>query len=179
MFCPTCGAQPRATPRQAMPPSAVSPRKKRSVGKTIGVVIAVGVLLLIVLVIIAAAAGGGSSTKGGSNGSGSGSSPADTSNTPSTVAQSLVEKSGSGQWASLTFTAPGIETITYNYDCSSFGQSGNFIVSVYGPGNAMTTDGINELKTSGSGTTSIHDVSGDGTYLQVNSECNWQVSASA
>lgn len=90
----------------------------------------------------------------------------------------LVDQRGSGQWTSPKFDAPGDWQIAYSYDCTSQGGPGNFIIDVSGPGNSPTADGANEMKTSGSGTTYIHDASGHGVYFDVNSECDWHVTAS-
>lgn len=96
----------------------------------------------------------------------------------STAAASiLLDHQGNGAWTSDTFTAPADWWIDYSYDCSSFGSSGNFIVDVKGGNNGFSTSGVNQLKEQGSGETAVHDASGPGVYLQVNSECDWHVIA--
>lgn len=99
--------------------------------------------------------------------------------TPTPLPQSvtMVDHSGTGEWTSPTFDAPGDWTLDYTYDCSNFGMAGNFQVYIYGPGNTPSMSGVNELQKSGSGSTSVHDTSGPGTYLEVNSECDWTVTA--
>jgi hypothetical protein len=89
----------------------------------------------------------------------------------------LLNHRGSGEWTSPTFKPTRDWQIAYSYNCSGQGGVGNFIADVYGPGNAPSTDGVNELKRSGGGTTYVHDVKGKGTYLRINSECNWHVTA--
>ncbi len=89
----------------------------------------------------------------------------------------LIDHQGSGQWTSDTFTAPGDWYISYSYDCANFGSSGNFQVDIAGGDQGFSTSGVNELNTSGSGTTAVHDDSGSGVYLSVNSECDWHVIA--
>lgn len=139
------------------------------------------VVLLIVLAVIGAAIG---SPKKSAAKPPPSAPPVATDAPPATSApptqapvRTLVDHQGTGQWTSPTFNAPSDWAIGYGYDCSSFGQSGNFIVSVYGPGNQLSADGVNELKMRGHGVTYVHDVSGPGTYLQVNSECAWRVKA--
>jgi hypothetical protein len=107
--------------------------------------------------------------------------PADTVGTnpaaPSSSGVNLVDHAGSGQWTSETFTAPSDWYIDYSFDCSTFGSTGNFIVSISGGTPGYSTSGVNELKTSGSGSTAVHDDSGTGVYISINSECDWTVTA--
>jgi hypothetical protein len=82
--------------------------------------------------------------------------------------------SGSGTESTQTFTAPGEWQMNYTYDCTSFGQKGNFDVNIdNGNGTDSDLDGPNELGLSGSATEYYHE--GGTFYLQVISECNWTV----
>ncbi len=65
--------------------------------------------------------------------------------------------------------------LNWNYSCAAYGSSGNFIVDINTPGNALGTSdaGVNELGNGSSGTENYYDA---GTFqLQVNSECSWGV----
>jgi hypothetical protein len=87
--------------------------------------------------------------------------------------QTLMTMSGQGIKSSPNFTAPGDWTLKYNYDCSNFGQSGNFqVYEDYPTGDVL----VNELDNAGASSTAVHD--GGGTHsLEVNSECRWTVTA--
>ena len=84
-----------------------------------------------------------------------------------------LDASGSGAHSTQTFTVPTNWTLAWSYDCSTFGSSGNFVVNVQG----ASVLGVNELGSGGSGTESYH--SGGTVWLEINSECSWQVKASA
>ena len=81
--------------------------------------------------------------------------------------------SGSGSHSTQTFTVPANWKLAWSYDFSAFGSSGNFMVDVQG----ALVQGVNELGSGGSGTESYH--SGGTVWLEINSECSWQVKASA
>jgi uncharacterized iron-regulated membrane protein len=89
----------------------------------------------------------------------------------------LVQLKGSGTKSSQTFTAPSNWTLSYTYDCSNFdGDSGNFQVFVQSAdGGFNDLSPVNELGASGSDTEYYH--SGGQYYLEVNSECDWTVTA--
>lgn len=72
------------------------------------------------------------------------------------------------------FSEGGNWTLSWSYDCSSFGSKGNFVVTVNQPSNDLTSDpGPNELGMSGSGTDYYTD---SGTFsLSINSECSWSI----
>ena len=89
----------------------------------------------------------------------------------------LLDHQGSGQWTSPRFQAPAEWRIAYAFDCAnSFGQAGNFAVSVEGGSPGFSTAGVNELKLRGRGVTYVHDARGS-VYLQVISECRWHIVA--
>jgi hypothetical protein len=81
--------------------------------------------------------------------------------------------SDSGSHSTQTFTVPPNWKLAWSYDCSAFGSSGNFMVDVQG----ASVQGVNELGSGGSGTESYH--SGGTVWLEINSECSWQLKASA
>jgi hypothetical protein len=81
--------------------------------------------------------------------------------------------SGSGSHSTQTFTVPTNWKLAWSYDCSTFGSSGNFVVDVQG----ASVLGVNELGSGGSGTENYH--SGGTVWLDIDSECAWQVKASA
>lgn len=103
-----------------------------------------------------------------------------TTEAPTTTVPAIVtvqSQSGSGISSLPEFTIPADATgwyLGWNYNCSGFGSSGNFIVSVNGLGGTQTTDaGTNQLGASGSSVENYYDT---GTFqLSVNSECNWAV----
>lgn len=96
--------------------------------------------------------------------------------TPTVAPTVLFSDSGSGTKTTATFTVPGEWTLDWTYDCSNFGQSGNFQVYTYNSDASLDFSGpiVNELNNMGSGTTYGHSDSGK-KYLTVNSECNWTV----
>lgn len=71
-------------------------------------------------------------------------------------------------------------TVSYSYDCSSFGQSGNFIADLLnGNQSQLGSDDqpiANQLGMSGSQTVTVYPQNpGADYYLSVNSECDWSV----
>ncbi len=85
----------------------------------------------------------------------------------------LLDLSGSGTKTTQKFTARGDWDLEWTYDCSSFGQAGNFQVFPDGPGFLSP---VNQLDIKGSGVEHYHD--GGEYYLTVNSVCNkWTVKA--
>jgi len=64
-------------------------------------------------------------------------------------------------------------TIAYAFDCTAFGQSGNFSVSVYTSDGTPSDIAANAIAIKGQDSTVEH---GAGTYyLQVDSECSWHI----
>jgi hypothetical protein len=90
----------------------------------------------------------------------------------------LWHESGSGQASGPQFTVPAGARQweeQYSFNCSNFGQAGNFATSITGYGNAaLTTDtGANQLSISGSAVDHYFDT---GTFsIQVISECAWSI----
>ena len=86
----------------------------------------------------------------------------------------LLSLSGSGMKSTQTLSVPQEWSLAWTYDCSSFGQEGNFIVSVYNSdGTPSDVSGVNQLGRSGSDTEYFHQ--GGNLYLVVNSECRWTI----
>ena len=102
-------------------------------------------------------------------------SPAETNpNTREVSNVPLLKLSGSGMKSTQTLSVPQEWSLTWTYDCSSFGQKGNFIVSVYNSdGTPSDVSGVNQLGRSGSDTEYFHQ--GGSLYLVVNSECQWTI----
>lgn len=89
--------------------------------------------------------------------------------------QTLLDISGQGNKQTQKFTTSGDWTLTYNYDCSQAGGTGNFMVDIYNDdGTPDTSDtSVNELGASGTDIEYYYDA---GTfYLSINSECSWHV----
>ena len=93
-----------------------------------------------------------------------------------TLPSVLLDQTGSGIKNTAPFQAPGTWVIEYSYNCSNFGQAGNFQVYVYQGTNLVDTP-VNELKLRGSGQS--YEYQSGLTHLQINSECNWHVKAYA
>jgi hypothetical protein len=95
--------------------------------------------------------------------------------------QVLLNFSGSGIENSAPFLVNSSQvTVTYNFNCSSFGSSGNFIADLeYGNQTSMNSDDqpiANQLAPSGQTTTTVYPQDpGNDYYVAVNSECSWSV----
>ena len=87
----------------------------------------------------------------------------------------MLDVSGSGSKSTQTFTVSDSWQMKWSYDCSSFGDRGNFQVYIYTSDGAMSFDnnGVNQLGSSGSDTEYYH--TGGSYYLEVNSECSWHI----
>jgi hypothetical protein len=83
--------------------------------------------------------------------------------------------SGSGSKSTQTFTVNDSWQMQWSYDCSSTGGQGNFQVFIFTGAGAMSEDneGVNQLGASGSDTEYYH--TGGSYYLEVNSECSWNI----
>lgn len=89
--------------------------------------------------------------------------------------QTVLALTGSGSKQSEKFTVKDAWDLEWNYDCSKFGQQGNFIVTVYNPDGSASTQNsmINQLGMSGK---DVQHYQKDGTfYLSVNSVCDWHI----
>ena len=95
--------------------------------------------------------------------------------------QVLLVMSGSGIRNSAPFLVSTSQvTVTYTFDCSAVGGSGNFIADLnYGNQASLNSDSqsiANDLAASGGQTTTVYPQDpGQQYYVAVNSECNWTV----
>ena len=87
----------------------------------------------------------------------------------------LITAHGTGILTTRWFHAPPDWQITWSYDCRPTGETGNFIVNVYGSGNSLVDGAVNELDWRGSGSTYEHQ--GGRVYLNVDSGCRWKLRA--
>lgn len=105
-----------------------------------------------------------------------------TSSPPSGV---LMTFSGSGIRNSASFVVNSSTVIAhYSYDCSAFGDPGNFIADmVSGSPSSLSYDDqsiANALGSGGSQTTTLYPQNQGGSYhLEVNSECSWSITLTA
>ena len=89
--------------------------------------------------------------------------------------QTLGKISGSGTTTTQKFTAASDWDLNWSYDCSNFGNQGNFQVMIYNGDGSLSFQNalVNQLGKSDSGVEHYHNA---GTfYLEVNSECKWTV----
>jgi hypothetical protein len=157
--------------------------------------ILVGVAAFIVLIVILAVVSGGGKNAGSSAAASSPPAQASSSSAPPSPAAAapssapvpapaksqapviIAKYSGSGIENTPPFTTPSDWHLSWWYSCTSFGQSGNFIVLEYDTDGSIDFSGasVNELGT-GKGPVATY-VYGDAGqhYLSVNSECAWQV----
>jgi hypothetical protein len=84
----------------------------------------------------------------------------------------LYSQTGTGTTTTRRFNAPDNWDLTWAYNCSNFGNSGNFQVYITG---ADQDTGVNQLGPGGQGVEHYHQ--GGSIYLEVNSECAWQIRA--
>jgi hypothetical protein len=94
------------------------------------------------------------------------------------VGQVLGHLSGQGIANSAPFLVPASPvTVTYTYNCSAAGGSGNFIADLRTPDQSGDDQSIaNALGAGGTVTTSVYPAStGQDYYISVNSECTWTV----
>jgi hypothetical protein len=89
----------------------------------------------------------------------------------------LATFNGSGTERTAQFTVPGSGNweLKWSYNCASAGGQGNFIVDEDGDNNPNGVN-VNELGNGSSGATHAYSDAGR-HYLDVNSECNWTMSA--
>lgn len=89
--------------------------------------------------------------------------------------QTVMSISGTGTKSTQTFTVNSNWQMQWSYDCSNFGDQGNFQVFIYTSSGSMSFDNamVNEAGMSGSDTEYYH--TGGTYYLEVNSECSWNI----
>lgn len=96
----------------------------------------------------------------------------------SKTATVLLDVKGSGTKSTQIFTVPNEWALAWAYDCTNFGQQGNFAVDIYRNGQISFVDlGVNELGSKGNDIEYYH--AGGQIYLQVSSECDWHIIAQA
>ena len=129
-----------------------------------------GVISLIIVISVAANSGKGTQTAGSPQAvpSAQGAAPASTA-AAQAVAKTVATFSGSGLTNTPQFTVTSTWKLEYSFDCSDFGQSGNFIVMEDGSFGAMAVDALALHK---AGTSYAYDDAGT-HYLEVNTECAW------
>lgn len=112
-------------------------------------------------------------------------SPATSAAAPIPASSVLVSLSGNGIQNSAPFVVNSSSvTAHYTYNCSAFGESGNFIASIIGgsPSNGTYDDETiaNVIGTGGSRTTTVYPQNqGSSYHLAVNSECSWSITLTA
>ncbi|MDH6113626.1 hypothetical protein P3T36_005211 [Kitasatospora sp. MAP12-15] len=178
---PSWGQQPPQGPPPGWGQQPPVQKKKRGKGGCLG---CAGVLA--VIVVIAVAAGAGKSSSGSKTAAPAAlpaaqapaaqapavqqpTAQAPAAQAPPPAAPAVVlQASGSGIKNTAQFTVGDQWTLAYTVDCSTFGQSGNFIVS-----DESGMPLVNELKDKDSGSSPQYNA---GTHhLEINSECAWTV----
>jgi hypothetical protein len=166
-------------PVQQQPPSTAplppgyEIRKKGHFWRNAGIGCA-GLIVLVVIIIIAAASGNHGSTPSIAAISPSNSAATAKASTAPAGAKVLLDKTGSGIGKTAIFTTSGEWEIDYTFDCSNFGQSGNFAITIYDGKGSLVDIAANQLAAKGSDTVPEHNLSGP-YYLDMNSECDWHV----
>lgn len=94
---------------------------------------------------------------------------------PPPTPQTLLSVSGNGIQNTPSFDAPDHWRISYSFDCSSFGYAGNFQVYVQTEQGDPVAVPVNALAMSGNSSSDVYN-SGN-LHLEINSECNWTVTA--
>jgi hypothetical protein len=90
------------------------------------------------------------------------------------VPHTLLVVEGSGSKSTQSVTVPRQWELVWKYDCSNFGQQGNFMVFIYNSnGTIAEPNGVNQLGIRGSDTEYYHQ--GGTFYFVVNSECSWNI----
>jgi hypothetical protein len=185
-------ANPPGWPPQGQPGFTAAPiqqaRKQRGRGLKIVGLIAYGIVVLIIGIAIGSAGkpatSTAASTKSTTPSTTTQNTPTPTATTPAAAApanQVLIRFAGSGIKNSAPFSVGnGPLTITYRFDCSNFGQSGNFQADLeYGNQSSLNSDDqmiANDLAMQGGQTTTVYPQDpGKDYYLSVNSECSWHL----
>ena len=166
-------------PQQPGPPSGHHERPPRKSWPQRHKVLTVlgGLVALGIIGSIASAAGGGNHAAP-STPAAAASSPTAAASTsapstaPAATARTVATFSGSGQKNTPRFTVTDTWKLVYNFNCSSFGSSGNF--QVYEDGGKDFNLSVNDLAMSKSSSTWAYNDSGT-HYLEINSECSWNV----
>jgi hypothetical protein len=152
-------------------------KKKGHTGRNLGIGCAgiIGLFIVIGIAVSAANQGGsGTSSPAASDNNATASSPAAHKSSPvARQPQVLLDKTGNGINNTASFSASGAWEIDYSFDCTNFGQSGNFAITVKNSDGSYADLPVNSLATKGQDVS--HESKG-GTYsLEINSECDWHV----
>lgn len=155
-------------PHLAPVPPATPARKRRRWPWFVG-----GLVVLIVIIATASSHGTTTSTKTtpapAPTAVDSARAAAPTTTLAPAAAVVLYSKTGTGTGSTPTFTTGAEWQVQYTYDCTAFGQSGNFMV---------TSDdyqlAINQLGTKGGDTDYVHNDPGSHS-LSIDSECAWTI----
>lgn len=192
-FCSTCGAAmpvadtvepPKQFPAAPEPATPASGSSNTGCGRTAaigcGVTVGAVVLLIVIFGIIGAIVESNSSTTATSAAKKSTSEGARSERRAVSAPvrppkpHVLLDVEGTGIKTTQRFEAPDEWAVVYSFDCSNFGQSGNFSIAIQGDAYDLAA---NQLSMRG------HDISyehsGGNVYLEINSECNWRVQALA
>jgi hypothetical protein len=156
------GHDPRYAPR---------PRRKHT-GRNV-LLGAGGALMLLIIIIVAAAPKSPPSPASSSSAPAQtqAAAPAHSTAPAAAVAKTVATFSGSGITNTAKFTVSSTWELKYSFDCSNFGESGNFIVMEDGSFGALS---VNVLSLKKAGSSYAYNDAGT-HYLEVNSECAWTV----
>lgn len=173
--------------QQLQPPTAVATQlppgyeiKKQGHFWRNGLIGCAGIIALIIFIPWCAGLAGVSTSRSSSSGTGSPPAPQPTSSPTAKASQApaaltvFYDRSGSGINKTPIFQTPNEWQIVWNFDCTNFGQSGNFQIFVYDGGGRLVDLAANALAMRGQDTSYEHNLSGP-YYLQMNSECDWHV----
>jgi hypothetical protein len=154
----------------APPPRQTSPSGKFSWAVPRGVLWLL-VLLMAIAIVVAATSHNTSSGQSDAAVSPSNS----TNHQASTPAAATVQldKTGSGITNTPSFTTSGDWEIEWSYDCTNFGQSGNFGIFVFNFEGSLSDVAANQHGSKGADVANEHQ--GGTYYLEVDSPCDWHV----
>jgi hypothetical protein len=178
-FCPNCGTPvgeagadaARPAPMQStLPPQAVQKRPMSCFA--VGCLSIVGVVIVLFLIGVIGAATNPHTASLGTTIEKAGTIPHHTVAAPNKP-HVVLDVQGSGTKTTSKFSVGDDWDLAWTYDCSNFGTSGNFIVSI--DGDINMNQGVNQLGGSGHDVEHFHE--GGTFYLTINSECDWHVRA--
>lgn len=162
---------PQYAPPQ--PPPGQPPRRRRKHrGPRVFAFSSLGLLVIIVIAIVASNHGNSQASAPPAASTSAPAAAASSPAAPSVRAHTVATFTGSGQSNTPRFTVTSTWKLVYSFNCSAFGQSGNF--QVYEDGGNDSNLSVNDLAMSKSASTWAY---GDGGqhFLQINSECAWKV----
>jgi hypothetical protein len=187
---PTTAPPPQTVPTYAAAPQAGAaamavPQTKGHLGRNLAIGCAGLIGLIVIIGVIGSAANSGSKQPNSSSvaavASPSATATKSVASTPTSKAsvapagpKVLLDKTGSGTSKTAIFQTTGEWEIDYTFDCTNFGQTGNFQIYVFDGGSSLVDIPANALALKGSDTVYEHNLSGP-YYLEMNSECNWRV----